>query len=183
MFLRSAAFGTYHSTVRYLANDGVKANNQQLMLAGAVTGFIISFIEAPFDLVKTKVQTQIFEIKSAHLHVKPLSVAACAANVVRQGGFRALWQGWSATCIRNIPANAMFFPVNEMMKRQFASYNSTTVDHLEPWQRLVSGSAAGLCYWVGTYPLDAIKGQMQAAAFSDKLSWWATARTIYNTYG
>ena len=36
----------------------------------------------------------------------------CLLYILRRHGWRALWQGWSGTLLRNVPANAMFFPGN-----------------------------------------------------------------------
>ena len=97
------------------------------MSAGAVTGALIFIIEVlhatstlltliytcyqqtPIDLVKTKLQIQIF---SSHSGGKPAysSVMECLLYILRRHGWRALWQGWSGTLLRNIPANALFFP-------------------------------------------------------------------------
>ena len=44
------------------------------------------------------------------------------------------------------------------MKRKLASSQNVEVSQLHLSYKLISGACAGLCYWVLTYPLDAIKG-------------------------
>ncbi len=70
-----------------------------------------------------------------------------------------------------------------MVKLRFADSTNVPITDLPAWQRLVAGACAGLCYWVGTYPLDVIKGRMQAAPFPEKQNWWAIAQSIRKEYG
>lgn len=59
--------------------------------------------------------------------------------------------------IRNVPANALFFPTNELLKRHYAEVHHLPVDALDVKYNMISGALAGLAYWVGTYPLDIVK--------------------------
>lgn len=47
--------------------------------------------------------------------------------------------------------------VNELVKSNVASFRNKSTDNLSMPERLFAGACAGLCYWVGTFPLDAIK--------------------------
>lgn len=183
MVFRSASFGTFSATVKWLSSSDDSLSNpttpSQLLLAGSITGLIISVIEAPIDLVKTKMQIQIFSTRLNPSH-PPLytGVLGCVRHTVHSYGLKGLWQGWSATAIRNIPANGLFFPVNELAKRAIAQRNGVTVSELQVHHRLLCGAAAGLGYWVATYPLDAIKGRMQSLPFEDQGGWLGTARAM-----
>ena len=56
------------------------------------------------------------------------------------------------------PSSFLFSPpVNEIMKHNVADYNNKSVAKLTLPERLFAGACAGLSYWVGTFPLDAIK--------------------------
>ena len=128
------------------------------MVSGAMTGLAVSLIEAPIDLIKIKLQTQIF--LSSHLvssrepltHLGPAynSVFGCVRHIARTDGMLALWQGWRATAIRNVPANTCFFPVFEMTKISLAKQRNVPVEDLELVDRLVAGAVAGLGFWVLT---------------------------------
>ena len=48
-------------------------------------------------------------------------------------------------------------------------------------KRLLAGACAGLCYWTLTYPLDVVKGRMQATPFEQRLSWSATFQSIHRS--
>ena len=43
------------------------------------------------------------------------------------------------------------------MKREIASRGQKRVENLTIPERMISGACAGLCYWGGTFPLDAVK--------------------------
>lgn len=141
MFFRSASFATFHSTVNMLSLlspssklESIEVSIEKLFAAGAFTGFVISFIETPIDLVKTKLQIQIFQSSAWHASAKsssPInSVYGCAQHIVKHHGMKGLWQGWAATALRNIPANALFFPVNEIVKRSLAAQQGISTTDL-----------------------------------------------------
>ncbi len=46
---------------------------------------------------------------------------------------------------------------NELVKRYFADRDGVPVNEVSFAQHFVAGGFAGLCYWVGTFPLDVIK--------------------------
>lgn len=54
----------------------------------------------------------------------------------------------------------------EFMCLQLISHNV-----LNKYSLSTAGGTAGFCYWVGTYPLDAIKGRIQAQPFDQRRSW------------
>jgi len=199
MFFRAVSYMTFHSSYKYLKTTSLP-DSAPLFAAGGLTGFIISFIETPIDLVKTKLQIQIFSSKLSNGGPLPPpppynSFVSCVSHIIKSHGVRGLFQGFSATLIRNVPANALFFPVNEICKQAFVDRRNrdrssraaaaplVTAKDLSLGERLVSGASAGMCYWVLTYPLDAIKGRMQGALWEQRQGWLATARLIYAEYG
>eukprot|EP01033_Poteriospumella_lacustris_P000577 gene577-394_t len=188
MFLRASSFTTFHSTTSYqVAHDPTsngKATAGQLFLSGAVTGFCLSFVESPFDFIKTRLQCQIFEQKRNPSFVpKYRTVFECARYMSNNYGFMTLYRGFSGTMIRNVPANAVFFPVNELVKRFFANREGKDVSEVSIAQNLIAGGCAGLCYWVGTFPLDVVKSRMQSADIHTKITWLGTVKYIYRTGG
>jgi hypothetical protein len=174
-----------------------------LLLSGAITGLTISSIETPIDLIKTKLQIQIFRSQFDSSYKPPFSSTfGCFRYILTHHGVVGLWQGWTATAIRNTPANALFFPgrlsailssasmsdnelllVNELMKRYFAQLRNVHPSELDLGPRLAAGASAGLCYWVGTYPLDVVKGRLQAQSIEGRQSWINTARSIWKENG
>lgn len=180
MFFRAASFMTFYATVRALnASNGSNApTTRSIVTAGSVTGFIISFIETPIDLVKTKLQIQVFGSRGTSRPPLYSTFSGCVGHIIRTHGARALMQGWGATAIRNVPANAMFFPVNELMKEQFAEMDNVPVSQVSMGKKLFSGATAGVCYWTLTYPLDAIKGRAMGISFTERKSWIDIVRSM-----
>jgi len=149
MIFRSVSFGTFHHLVSLSPSRSVeKAKWTELLCVGGVTGFVISFVETPIDLIKTKLQIEVFKSRQSggNEPTQRPSISSTARHIMSSSGIRGFWQGWTATAIRNIPANAMFFPVNEMVKRTLAEWSNVTVRDLQPWQRLVAGACAGYYY-------------------------------------
>jgi solute carrier family 25 carnitine/acylcarnitine transporter 20/29 len=193
MIFRACAFTTFFQASRIINSideeKGIEGDEHDFsatktMIAGAATGLAISFIESPIDLVKTKLQVQIFNLQQdSRFKPKFHTVRTCISFLLRQHGVTSLWQGLPSTIIRNVPANAMFFPVNEIVKHEIAKREGINVSELTVPQRLVAGASAGLCYWVGTYPLDVIKARNQAMKYAERQGWAATARSIYSEFG
>ena len=174
MFFRAVSFMTFYGTLRAVStmrNENTKPSTSSTFIAGSMTGFAISFIETPIDLVKTKLQIQIFRNKkgigSGHLSIPRYSnMYNCVTYIAKTHGIRALWQGLNATIIRNIPANALFFPINELVKIKFANDLNCNVRDIPMSRKLIAGSCAGLSYWALTYPLDAIKARVMATSYT-----------------
>lgn len=182
MFFRSASFATFFHTAGYFTSRS--PNNQisqpELMMSGAITGFVISFIECPIDLIKTKMQIKIFNDGPA---TPSKSLVEIIRDKVKANGVRSLFQGLSATMVRNIPANALFIPTNELVKRKCAEREGVPVSDISILSRLLSGACAGLAYWVTTYPLDVVKATAQSLEYHDRMSWPNTVRYVYEHGG
>lgn len=140
-------------------------------------------------------------------------MSECVKYTVRKHGIVALWQGLGATLIRNTPANAMFFPglslytlyrnlhfqrspdnhylfssifvfaVSELVKMEFSKQTGRPVHELDLKHRLIGGASAGICYWVLTYPLDAIKGSIQGRAYEERVGWMQMTQIMWRNDG
>lgn len=196
MFFRATSFMTFHATLQHLNNLSSTSSTSNLFIAGGITGLAISLIETPIDLCKTKLQVQIFAAKQQQRTGMPTiappynSLLSCVRHMMKAHGPTALFQGLSATIIRNVPANTLFFPVNELMKQRLVDRRNNaqsarhfTTNDLSLPERLISGACGGVCYWVLTYPLDAIKGKIMGAPFEAQHSWRSAASGIYASYG
>mgnify|MGYP000297515155 CR=1 FL=1 len=165
----------------FSAPDQKSERNKRLFFAGGITGAVIAIIETPIDLIKTKLQTQIIKRQLSVTYSAPYGdVRSCVKFLYKKYGIRGLYQGFKATVIRNVPANAMFFPVNEVMKENVASARGVDVHDLRMPDRLIAGGIAGLCYWVGTCPFDVVKSQMMINSLEvSTLSWGQTVKVLY----
>ena len=151
MFFRAASFGTFYHSVRYLSASSSSMQPMQLVSAGAFTGLVISAIETPIDLVKTKLQIEIFKVPPASSSSSPHSSSTsssssssssprpaarmgfirCASQIVRLYGVKGLWQGWAATAIRNVPVSSPSLSIHSTIQQPACSHMlSFPSDHL-----------------------------------------------------
>lgn len=77
------------------------------MVAGSVGGIILWTVIFPADVVKSRIQVN-------NLKSKALTVTA---DILRNEGFLALYNGLRPTIIRTIPATAVLFVVYEYSKK------------------------------------------------------------------
>ena len=99
-----------------------------------------NIFQTPIDLIKTKLQIQVFARRlNPNQKPKYRNVMDCVRYTVTTHGIKAIWQGLTATMIRNIPANAVFFPVNELTKRELARHSNCSVSDLQLHHRLLAG--------------------------------------------
>lgn len=186
MFFRACSFTTNIWTKKFFNVQNTKDNFnfQKNFLCGVLTGFTISFIESPIDFIKTKLQVQIIKSKmDPSSEIKYNSVTSCAKYYMKNYSKFSIYQGFSGTLIRNLPANGLFFSVNDYVKYHFAKKQNKDPKYLDIKYNMIAGSLAGLSYWIGTYPLDIIKSRMQCMDPNMKINWYQTCLSIYRSGG
>eukprot|EP00052_Salpingoeca_macrocollata_P012586 m.97921 g.97921 ORF g.97921 m.97921 type:complete len:294 (+) comp18549_c0_seq3:103-984(+) len=126
-------------------------------LSGAVAGIATGYVLTPVELVKCKLQNQ------NNLTVKefrgPFDVVR---KTIASRGVAGLFEGISATLLREIPGNAAWFFTYETARRWFAGERH--LDELKPYETMVSGGLAGMAYWTAFYPADTVKTAMQVSS-------------------
>eukprot|EP00518_Triparma_eleuthera_P019121 CAMPEP_0197547278 /NCGR_PEP_ID=MMETSP1320-20131121/1662_1 /TAXON_ID=91990 /ORGANISM="Bolidomonas sp., Strain RCC2347" /LENGTH=273 /DNA_ID=CAMNT_0043107023 /DNA_START=128 /DNA_END=946 /DNA_ORIENTATION=- len=167
MWFRAGSFASFHYISSLLPPPSPEEKYTYLLLSGALTGAVITPLETPIDVVKTKLQ--VLNLSYPPPRPRPYSDAStCARFLLDKYGKRGLFHGQTGTLVRNVPANAVFFPVNEILKDRCVSFRGYgSVGEMRTWERVVCGGAAGFCYWVGTCPLDCVKSQMMMTRQSD----------------
>jgi len=115
-----AMFGAYDHTRRRLAarrglSDPADLPAGDVLLAGGVGGIGFWLAAFPADLIKSKLQTQPFD--------RPLyrGFWGCGRTTVAQGGWRALWTGFTPALLRAAPANAVCFAGYEAARGRLAA--------------------------------------------------------------
>ncbi len=85
----------------------------------------------------------------------------CAVKTIRNEGPAAIFNGWSATLLREIPGNAAWFGCYELSLRTFFIPENGTRDDC-PWYAFpISGGLGGIGLWSVGYPFDTIKTRIQ----------------------
>jgi solute carrier family 25 (mitochondrial carnitine/acylcarnitine transporter), member 20/29 len=109
-----ASYGVGNRIARGSLPESQLLPYHRVAFAAAFAGVCATLIESPMDLFKAKVQSQRPDI-NGKLQYK--GTFDCVAQVARQNGIRGVYQGFPATLLRNLPANACYFVGYEWMKR------------------------------------------------------------------
>jgi hypothetical protein len=175
---------------RQLAASGKLREGEHLPLkfvvaAGAGTGFCVSWVLTPIELVKCRLQVsgQPMEGVRGGYHPSYLGPYDCISRSLRAEGVRVFYRGHMGTLLREIPGTACWFAAYEMFLRRFAPTDVDRSD-IHPAAVITAGACGGMSYWAVMYPADTVKSAMQTAAASvQPLSFSGTARQIFAAGG
>lgn len=144
-----------------------------VLLAGAGTGFCVSWVLTPIELIKCRMQVagQPMEASAG----TPAGVAThearhpvfrgpldCLARALREDGLRVLYRGHTGTLLREIPGTACWFGAYETFVRAMTPAGGARKDLHQGWV-IAAGALGGMAYWVVMYPADTVKSAMQTA--------------------
>lgn len=134
-------YASYQAAKKAFIERGVDPD-MAAVLAGGVSGVLVSSVYGPLDLLKIRMQTADRPYASA---------LQCAKDIVRREGPTALMNGLSATLARNIPQIMMYYYAYDKARSEMS---------LDP---LLAGAIAGVACWCVGLPLDTVKSRIQAA--------------------
>ncbi|CAG0922281.1 unnamed protein product [Notodromas monacha] len=163
--VNAVAFGAYGNMLRHMSNPDALESH---FIAGAVSGLAQSFLTAPLELARTRLQLQGQGEGWANF-VKQGSadseggIVACIRQIYREAGIcRGIFKGLGITLVRDAPACGIYFSVYELMCRMLSvdSFGQSSV-----WKLSLAGGTGGAMSWLLTYPLDLIKSRMQTDGF------------------
>jgi len=176
--LNGLLFTSYHFLTRcQLEHKDDEPTIAQVVLAGAGTGVIGSFITCPIEVLKIRQQSS----PEARLSVRHL-----ASEIWRRNGVRGFYRGITVSVLRDLGYGA-YFGTYEASCRFFSKRNETLkpssgmqlVDHssivaevdakanqLQWYAPLVAGALAGVISWIVTFPFDVVKTRVQSVDLS-----------------
>lgn len=145
----AAFFGVYDYVKRVLANfdrDGRWAPVCHLIAAGAgdVAG---STVRAPFEVVKQRMQSGIHATASA----------AIKATLTQEGPL-GFFRGYGSLVLRDLPFDAIQFPLYEYLK--LVSARRHPERPLQTWETSLCGCVAGAVSAALTTPVDVVKTRL-----------------------
>ncbi|XP_033235227.1 mitochondrial basic amino acids transporter isoform X1 [Drosophila pseudoobscura] len=147
--VNSIVFGVY-GNIQRLSDDPNSLLSH--FYAGSIAGLAQSFVCAPMELAKTRLQLS-SQIDSGIKFTGPIN---CIRYIIKTEGVRGAFKGLTATIFRDIPGFSSYFVSYEYLMRQRDSPNI-------PYT-LMAGGCAGIASWLACYPIDVIKTHMQADA-------------------
>lgn len=155
-----------------------------LCLSGGLSGAVVSFVLTPVELIKCRLQTQLYldgvSGKRGH-HSGPASVFW---HTLRSRGISGLYQGHTGTMLREVSGGVAWFGVYEMAAQKMidSSAVAKSKDDLSPWQLMTAGALAGMSYNAALYPADFVKSRMQSGLHGND-SFLKVTKDIYSTQG
>lgn len=155
MVFNAVQFAAY-GQAKEIASMGGEMTIPKYFLAGAMTGFVVAFVESPIDLFKTQLQTQVFSEKPRFT-----TFLGTVRHIASNHGVRGCYQGLAPTICRNVPSVAGYFGAYEATRAGLLAPGQK-LEELENWKLLAAGSIGGFGYWAVTYPIDVIKSAIQA---------------------
>ena len=137
-------YASYQASKQMLLERGL-GEQAAAIIAGGISGALVSSVYGPLDLIKIRMQTQ----KAGERTYS--GTLDCARQIVQKEGAAALLNGLSATLLRTIPQVMVYYYSYDMARKRLA---------LDP---LIAGGLAGLACWCVGLPLDTVKSKIQAA--------------------
>lgn len=174
-------FGTQHEYYllieRFVANsnsdllNSISSSKRKHIMTG-VAGCLAGLTEAsltPFERVQAVLQMQKFHDSYQNtLHV--------FRDITKNHGFKELYRGLSAICLRNSMSNLLFFTTRQPLKATFPETKSKFRNALYDF---LNGGILGACISTLFYPLNIIKSHMQARVGGEFAGIWATFRSVF----
>lgn len=147
-----------------------------IFLAGCVGGFAQSFLQAPAELLKVRMQLAL-EPGRANL-----TTSAVVAELLRPSGHThgapsQLSRGFIATVGRDMLPHGIWFAAYHMTRENLELRAAKRQEKLGLAEQLGAGTVAATLAWLAGYPFDVIKTRCQMAGTAGSLS--AAAREVY----
>lgn len=118
-------------------------------LAGIMAGATVSFIAAPVEHVKARLQVQYAADKSKRLYSGPID---CIKKIARAHGIRGIYHGLSATLL----FRSFFFfwwGSYDIFTRYFSDHTKLST----PSINFLAGGLSAQVFWLTSYPSDVVK--------------------------
>ncbi|CAL3972615.1 unnamed protein product [Diplocarpon coronariae] len=151
-------------------------------LAGVMAGFTVSFVAAPVEHIKARLQIQ-YAPRSERLYRGPLD---CASRIYQHHGVRGLYHGLAATLL----FRSFFFfwwGSYDVFTRLLTSHTALSTPAVNFW----AGGLSAQVFWLTSYPCDVVKQRIMTDPLAGGLGdgerkfrgWREAARGVYREGG
>ncbi|KAF2965675.1 hypothetical protein GQX73_g7879 [Xylaria multiplex] len=152
-------------------------------IAGILAGSTVSFIAAPVEHIKARLQIQYSATKAERLYRGPLD---CVRKIYGAHGVRGVYKGLAATLI----FRSFFFfwwGSYDILSRLLRERTSLSAPAVNFW----AGGLSAQIFWLTSYPSDVVKQRIMADPMGGKLNdgtprfknWWQAAQAVYRESG
>lgn len=179
-FVRAASFTIYSRTREYFRNHNMLDRDSAIDAAlvggisGAMSGALISFGSAPFELVKVRRQLEYTIAASRGLSItKPPGTFQAVREIFSANGLGGLYTGFRLHFLRDTVGTALYFLEYDGVRHLLGRQRSGEQGSTPPWLPIpasvvpfVCGSFSGVTSWALIYPLDVVKTKVQQRALA-----------------
>jgi solute carrier family 25 (mitochondrial carnitine/acylcarnitine transporter), member 20/29 len=148
-------------------------------IAGMLAGWTVSFIAAPVEHVKARLQVQYAADKSKRLYKGPID---CTTKILKNHGIRGLYHGLQSTLL----FRTFFFcwwSTYDLFSRWFREHTTMSTPAINFW----AGGLSAQVFWLTSYPSDVVKQRIMTDLLEpDKRRFWKwrdAAKAIYREQG
>lgn len=152
-------------------------------IAGIMAGWTVSFVAAPVEHVKARLQIQYAVDNSKRPYSGPID---CCTKILRTHGFHGLYHGLAATLL----FRTFFFfwwGSYDIFTRLLSNRTSLSAPAVNFW----AGGVSAQVFWMTSYPSDVVKQRIMADPLGGKLGdgdrrflrWKDAAKEIWRTDG
>ncbi|KAI0911259.1 carrier protein YMC2 [Ustulina deusta] len=152
-------------------------------IAGIAAGSTVSFIAAPVEHIKARLQIQYSARKAERLYRGPLD---CVRKIYGAHGLRGVYKGLAATLL----FRSFFFfwwGSYDVLSRLLRERTSLSAPAVNFW----AGGLSAQIFWLTSYPSDVVKQRIMTDPMGGKLNdgtprfrnWWEAARAVYREGG
>ncbi|KAI1317261.1 hypothetical protein EDD11_008748 [Mortierella claussenii] len=154
-------FGTYEYTKRTLTAAGCPDTLAHLA-GGSIGDFFASFIYVPSEVLKTRMQLQgRYNNPSFISGYNYKNTWHALQMIVKYDGVGALYQGYRATLLRDVPFSALQFAFYEKFKSEARKWEAREDGQMSLHVETACGAVAGGLAGFLTTPLDVMKTLLQ----------------------
>ncbi|KAH9843217.1 mitochondrial carrier [Rhodofomes roseus] len=179
-FVRAASFTIYTRTKEYFHDRHWPAQSTVWSVAsiggigGALSGSLISFGSAPFELVKVRRQLEYSIAASKGVRiVKAPGTLDAVKDIFQLYGLRGLYIGFRLHFVRDTMGTGLYFFEYDGMRHLMGRLSSGEQGPTPHWMPIppsvvpfMCGSLAGVTSWALIYPLDVVKTKVQQRALA-----------------
>ncbi|KAK5012527.1 mitochondrial carrier domain-containing protein [Cryomyces antarcticus] len=149
-------------------------------IAGIMAGWTVSFIAAPVEHVKARLQIQYAASKAQRLYSGPID---CSKKLLRGHGVRGLYHGLSATLL--FRTFFFFWWGSYAVITQFLT-TQTTIPLSTPAINFWAGGLSAQVFWITSYPSDVVKQRIMTDPLGPDRKfprWRDAAKAVYRENG
>ncbi|KAF2024617.1 mitochondrial carnitine/acylcarnitine carrier protein [Setomelanomma holmii] len=147
-------------------------------LAGTMAGWTVSFIAAPVEHIKARLQIQYQADKGKRLYSGPID---CLTKIYRGHGVRGVYHGLSATLLFRT-FFCFWWGTYDLFTRQLQEHTNLSTPAVNFW----AGGLSAQVFWITSYPSDVVKQKIMTDPLGSErryARWRDAAKTVYRENG